>query len=255
MTKQITFTALPEIPMVEPGDDVALLLLAAIKRAGIVPRENDAVVIAQKVVSKAENRYINLDDVTPTGEALLIAKTVGKDPRHIQVVLSESKSVLRTRPNVMIVEHRLGFIMANAGIDESNIAHPGGSPRVLLLPEDPSRSCEAIKRKLDAALGVSVAVVINDSFGRPWRMGVTGVAIGAAGFPCLRSMIGTPDLFGRNMKVTEVALADELAAGASLVMGQGAEGQPAVYVQGLDLHAPVNGADALIRPIHLDMFR
>jgi coenzyme F420-0:L-glutamate ligase/coenzyme F420-1:gamma-L-glutamate ligase len=155
----------------------------------------------------------------------------------------------------MIVAHRLGYVMANAGIDESNIPHVDGSGQVLLLPRDPDKTCAELKATLDSACNVSVGVIINDSFGRAWRNGVVGVALGTAGISSLQSLIGSPDLFGRTMKVSEVAIADELAAAASLVMWQGAEGTPIVHVRGYRNVAPENTASALIRPKHMDMFR
>jgi coenzyme F420-0:L-glutamate ligase/coenzyme F420-1:gamma-L-glutamate ligase len=255
MIKSITYTALPDIPLVEPGDDLVAILVAGASRAGIKIVAGDIFVLAQKIVSKSENRYVELRNVVPSARALELAKVVGKDPRHIEVVLAESSEVVRTRQNVMIVAHRLGFVMANAGIDESNIVHVDGNGRVLLLPENPDASCEALRSGLSRAFGVDVGVVMNDSFGRPWRNGVVGVALGSAGIPSLQNMIGSPDLFGRPMQVTEVAVADELAAAASLVMGQGSEGLPVVHVRGFASDAPVNPASTLVRPKERDMFR
>lgn len=254
MVNSITCTALPDIPMVEPGDDLVEIIVDGAARAGISVGGGDIFVIAQKIVSKAENRYVYLDDVRPSPRALEWAAIVGKDPRHIEVVLSESSEVVRARRNVMIVAHRLGFVMANAGIDESNIAQDRGH-RVLLLPENPQASCERLKEALDRRFSADVGVVINDSFGRPWRNGVVGVALGSAGVPALESKIGAPDLFGRPMQVTEIAVADELAAAASLVMGQAAEAQPIVHVRGYSSPAPAVDAAALIRPRERDMFR
>ena len=254
MTRSITYTALPDIPLVQPGDDLVQIIADGTIRAGIEVIAGDVLILAQKIVSKSENRYVYLDNVTPSARALELAKTVGKDPRHIEVVLSESTQVVRTRRNVMIVAHRLGFVMANAGIDESNIEQSQGH-RVLLLPENPDASCEDLKAGLDRRFGVSVGVVVNDSFGRTWRKGVVGVALGSAGIPSLQSLIGVHDLFSRPMQVTETAIADELAAAASLVMGQGAEAQPIVHVRGFSSSAPMNAAAALVRPREQDLFR
>lgn len=254
MARSITYTALPDIPLIQPGDDLVQIITDGVKRAGIEVAAGDIFVLAQKVVSKSENRYVYLDNVVPSARALELAKIVGKDPRHIEIVLSESTEVVRTRKNVMIVAHRLGFVMANAGIDESNIEQ-GNGHRVLLLPENPDASCDNLKAGIERQFGVSVGVVMNDSFGRPWRNGVVGVAVGSAGIPSLQSMIGEPDLFSRPMQVTEIAIADELAAAASLVMGQAAEGQPIVHVRGFSNPAPVNTASALVRPKEQDMFR
>lgn len=254
MTRSITYTALPDVPLVQPGDDLVQIVADGVARAGIEVAAGDVFVLAQKIVSKSENRYVYIEDVVPSARALELAATVGKDPRHIEVVLSESTEVVRTRKNVMIVAHRLGFVMANAGIDESNIEQDRRH-RVLLLPENPDASCSALKVGLDRYFGVSLGIVMNDSFGRPWRNGVVGVALGSAGVPSLQSMIGVSDLFGRPMQVTEIAIADELAAAASLVMGQAAEGQPIVHVRGYSSSAPVNAASALVRPREMDMFR
>lgn len=254
MAKSITYTALPDVPLIQPGDDLVQIIADGVRRAGIEVAVGDVFVLAQKIVSKSENRYVYLDSVVPSARALELAKTVGKDPRHIEIVLSESTEVVRTRKNVMIVAHRLGFVMANAGIDESNIEQ-GDGHRVLLLPESPDASCQHLRESLYQRFGVNVGIVMNDSFGRPWRNGVVGVAIGSAGIPSLQSMIGEPDLFSRPMQVTEIAIADELAAAASLMMGQAAEGQPIVHVRGFSSSAPANGASALVRSREQDMFR
>ena len=255
MTRSITYTALPNIPLVQPGDDVCAIIRAGLADAEIALQDGDVIVIAQKIVSKSENRYVDLGQIMPSVKAQELAEVTGKDARHIEAVLSESSEVLRTRKNVIIVAHRLGFVMANAGIDESNIAHGDGSERVLLLPVDPDRTCREIKATLDRNFAVSVGVIINDSFGRAWRNGVVGVALGAAGISSLQNLVGSPDLFGRLMKVTEVAVGDELAAAASLVMGQGAEGTPIVHVRGFQNRAPENDAATLVRPKNMDMFR
>lgn len=255
MTRSIIYTALPDIPLVQPGDDICALIKAGLVRAGIELQDGDVVVIAQKIISKSENRYVDLADMVPSARARELAAVSGKDARHIEAVLAESSDVLRVKPNVMIVAHRLGYVMANAGIDESNIEQVEGRDRVLLLPVDPDASCRAIKATLDRDFAVSIGVIINDSFGRAWRNGVVGVALGAAGISSLHNLIGSPDLFGRAMKVTEVATGDELAAAASLVMGQGAEGLPVVHVRGYSNRGTEQDASALIRPRHMDMFR
>ncbi|MFD2272659.1 coenzyme F420-0:L-glutamate ligase [Undibacterium arcticum] len=209
----------------------------------------------KKIVSKAEGRYVDLCEVVPSPRAVQLAAEVNKDPRLIELILSESREVLRHRGGVLVVEHRLGFVMANAGIDQSNIDHPGGRERALLLPENPDASCAKLKARLDRAFGVDLAIVINDSFGRPWRNGVVGVALGAAGLPSLLNLIGAPDLYGRAMRVTEVAVADEIAAAASLIMGQTDAGKPVIHVRGLQWNAPERNAAALLRPKQQDMFR
>jgi coenzyme F420-0:L-glutamate ligase / coenzyme F420-1:gamma-L-glutamate ligase len=253
-SKTITLTALSGIPLIEPGDDLCTVIADALEAAEIIPQPADTLVIAQKIVSKAEGRYVDLAKVIPSTRALELADATHKDARLIEVILSESTEVLRQHKDILIVAHRLGFVMANAGVDQSNVA-PNGGDRVLLLPRDPDASCVALKAAFDRRFGVDVAVVINDSFGRAWRNGVVGVALGAAGIPALQNLIGAPDLFGRPMRVTEVAIADELAAAASLLMGQADEGIPVVHVRGLRWNAAPANAAALIRPKHMDLFR
>jgi coenzyme F420-0:L-glutamate ligase/coenzyme F420-1:gamma-L-glutamate ligase len=241
--------------MVEPGDDLCGLLIDRLKHTGISPRDKDVLVLAQKIVSKAEGRYASLNGVVPSPRATALAAATGKDPRMVELILGESCEVVKFGPGVLIVEHQLGFVMANAGIDQSNIDHPDGNERALLLPMDPDASCALLKERLDAAFGIEWAVVINDSFGRPWRQGVTGVALGVAGLPALLDLVGAPDLFGRAMRITEVAVADEVAAAASLVMGQTNAGTPVVHLRGLQWDAPARPAADLLRPRHRDMFR
>lgn len=255
MARKLTLSAISDVPMIEPGDDIAAIIATRLRSDGIIPLDGDVIVIAQKIVSKAEGRYVNLADIAPGPKALELAEATGKDPRHVEVVLSESTEVLRYRTNVLIAAHRLGFVMANAGIDESNIDHSRGDPLVLLLPLDPDGSCAKIKQAIDAEFKVSVGVIINDSFGRPWRNGVVGVALGCAGVPSIESLVGKPDLYGRRLQITEVAVADELAAAASLMMGQASEGTPVVHVRGFDRPAESKPAQALVRPKELDMFR
>jgi coenzyme F420-0:L-glutamate ligase/coenzyme F420-1:gamma-L-glutamate ligase len=251
---RISLTALEGLPIVQPGDDLASLLAAAMRRAQIVPVDRDVLVIAQKVVSKAEGRFVDLRSVSPGARAVALAADVCKDPRLIEVILSESTEVIRHKKDVLIVAHRLGYVMANAGVDQSNVG-PDGADCVLLLPEDPDASAQGLKRCLDKQFGVDLGIIINDSFGRPWRQGVVGVALGAAGVPSLQNLVGVPDLFGRAMRVTEVAIADEIAAAASLLMGQADEGRPAVHVGGLAAAGQTMPASALIRPREMDMFR
>jgi coenzyme F420-0:L-glutamate ligase/coenzyme F420-1:gamma-L-glutamate ligase len=251
----VTITAVPGIPRIEPGDDLATILIDALRASRIELRDGDVVVVAQKIVSKAEGRYVELERVIPSQLALELAARLKKDARHVEVVLAESTEVVRTREGLLITEHRLGHVMANAGIDQSNIEHPGGEERVLLLPEDPDGSCARLKSALDAAFGATVGVVMNDSFGRPLRNGVVGVAVGAAGLPSLENLIGAPDLFGRPLRVTEVAFADEIASAASMVMGQADEGRPVVHVRGLAWSAAPRPAADLVRPKERDLFR
>lgn len=252
--RSLSLFALSGLPMVQPGDDLALLISQALHRDGLTLRDGDVLVLAQKIVSKAEGRLIELATVQPSARAFDLAQEVGKDPRLVELVVRESTAVLRHQREVLIVEQRLGFVMANAGIDMSNVRQDGGEA-ALLLPEDPDASCAALRVALRTRCGADIGVVINDSHGRAWRNGTVGVAIGAAGMPALLDLRGTPDLFGRRLLITEVGLADEVASAASLLMGQAAEGSPAVLVRGLALARREGQARELIRPRQIDMFR
>jgi coenzyme F420-0:L-glutamate ligase/coenzyme F420-1:gamma-L-glutamate ligase len=243
------------IKLVEPGDDLGAITVAAIAANGITPADGDVLVVAQKVVSKAEGRYVDVATVKPSERAVALAAELDKDARFVEVVLSESKRVVRHRPGLLIVEHRLGFVMANAGIDHSNVPTEEGVERVLLLPKDPDDSARALREHLIEAFGKRIAVIISDSFGRAWRKGTVGVALGSAGLPALVDLRGQPDLFGRELLVTETGFADEIAAAAGLLMGQADEAMPMVLVRGLSWSAPEVPAAALIRPAEHDLFR
>ena len=216
-------------------------------------RQGDVLVVTQKILSKAEGRMVDLTQVEPGEEALELAEKTRKDPRLVELVLRESSAIVRAVPHVLITRHRLGHVMANSGIDRSNIG-PGGHQRALLLPLDPDGSAEALSQAL-ASGGTAPAVVISDSFGRPWRHGVVGVAIGAAGLPALVDKRGEEDRDGRSLEVTQIALADQIATAAALVTGEGAEGIPAVLMRGLRLPVGDAPASALVRPIEEDLFR
>jgi coenzyme F420-0:L-glutamate ligase/coenzyme F420-1:gamma-L-glutamate ligase len=244
--------ALPGIGEIPPGSDLAELLLGALAAAGLRLASQDVLVVAQKAVSKAEGRFVSLADVAPSPRARELAAVTGKDPRLVEVILGESTEVLRAKPNVLITRHRLGLVMAQAGIDRSNVP---GDGRVLLLPLDPDRSAAALRQRLMAAQGVEVGVIVSDSFGRPWRLGTTNVAIGAAGVPALWDRRGEADREGRALETTQVAWADAVAAAAGLAMGEAAEGTPAVLVSGLRWSLPALPARALQRPLDEDMFR
>ncbi len=253
----LTLTPLPGMPLVRPGDDLVSLILAALERAQIALQDGDILVLAQKIVSKAEGRLVNLATVTPTPRAGELAEQTGKDPRLVQLILDESREVLRVRPGTLIVEHRLGFVCASAGIDHSNVR--GEEERseewVLLLPKDPDASAQAIRQGLEAASGVRLGVQIIDSHGRAWRLGTVGTTIGVAGLPALVDMRGWPDLFDFHLQITQVGAADELAAAASLVMGQAAEGTPVVHVRGFPFPLREGSLKELLRPREQDMFR
>jgi len=255
MTTHLELFAVPGLPLVQAGDDVPALIAAGLERQGQRLQDRDVVVVAQKIVSKAEGRTVELASVTPSAQALALATEIGKDPRLVEVILSESTRVVRSRPNLLIVQHRLGFVMANAGVDQSNVAPQDGTHRALLLPRDPDASAESIRRTLAALSGVSLAVIISDSFGRPWRRGTAGVAIGAAGLPSIIDLRGEPDLFARRLEVSIVGFADEIAAAASLLQGQAAEASPVVVVRGLTWSAPEAPAAELVRPPQEDLFQ
>ena len=253
MLRELRLIALPGMPEVERGAALDALLLAAIARARQRLTGGDILVLAQKIVSKAEGRVVQLACVTPSERAHTIAREADKDPRIVELMLRESRHVLRVKAGVIIVEHRLGFVMANAGIDQSNV--PGAAEAVLLLPEDADASARKLRDQLYECVGVKVGVLIIDSFGRAWRNGVTGTAIGVAGVPALVDLRGHNDREGRALQVTQVAAADELAAAASLVMGQADEGTPAVLVRGF-VYAPREASvQELLRPDAEDLFR
>src|SRR5262245_10192224 len=251
----VEILAVPGIPLVRKGDDLVALIGEGLARGAIAPRGGDVFVLTQKIVSKAEGRTVDLATVEPSAEAIELAGNVQKDPRLVELILSESVRVVRARPGILIVEHRLGFVVANAGIDQSNVALPDDPQRALLLPVDPDGSAEMLRSRLSLRFGVPVAVIISDSFGRSWRRGTCGVAIGAAGLPSLMDLRGSLDLFGRELQVSITGHADEIAAAASLVMGQGAESQPVVIVRGLTWRGPDNAASELVRPAAEDLFR
>lgn len=253
--RSLTITPLPGMPRVKPGDDLAALLIAALARAGLVPQPQDIVVVAQKIVSKSEGRIRPLATARPDTRAEDLARVTGKDPRQVALVLEEADEVLRAKKNVIVVAHRLGLVMANAGIDRSNVEQGPEGEAVLLLPLDPDASASRLKARLDAHFGVALGVVITDSIGRAWRLGTTGHAIGAAGVPSLIDQRGEPDMNNRALEVTETAFADSVAAAAVLMMGEAAEGTPAALVRGLAWKAPEKPARALVRPKHEDMFR
>ena len=251
--RQLTLVAVPGIPEVRPGADLPDLIVAALRRADLAPAAGDVLVIAQKVVSKAEGHIVDLATVTPGAEAERLGAEIDKDPRLVEVVLRESTRVVRAHQGVLITEHRLGYICANAGVDHSNV---GLGPEVVsLLPRDPDASARAIRDAVRAAFGAAVAVLINDSHGRPHREGAVGVCIGAAGLEAVVSLVGRPDLFGYTLRTSTEAVADELAAAATLLQGQCDEATPVVLARGLALAGGSAGAAPLLRDPAHDLFR
>jgi coenzyme F420-0:L-glutamate ligase/coenzyme F420-1:gamma-L-glutamate ligase len=243
--------------MIQAGDDLVARVLDALPRVPLTLADGDVLVFAQKVVSKSEGRRVNLAGVRPSPRALELAASIDKDPRLVELILQESREVLRTRPGTIVVEHRLGFICANAGIDHSNVAGVGDAAEewVLLLPENPDASAGRLRAALEAACACRLGVLIIDSHGRAWRQGTVGVTIGLAGLPGLVDLRGQPDLFGYTLRITTVGAADELAAAASLVMGQAAEGTPVVHVRGFPYPLREASLSELLRPRELDLFR
>jgi coenzyme F420-0:L-glutamate ligase/coenzyme F420-1:gamma-L-glutamate ligase len=254
-TRPLELMAVPDFPLVEPGTDLLDVICRLTQTCGPELAEQDVVVVAQKVVSKAEGRYVDLATVTPGKRALSLASKVGKDPRLVEVILSETRRVLRYRPGVLVVEHKLGFVAANAGVDQSNVDPNRGAWPVLLLPKDPDRSAQCLHRGFRDRLGKNVGVVINDSFGRAWRLGTVGIALGAAGIPALLDLRGRSDIYGRRLQVSETGFADEIAAAASLRMGQAGEATPVVVVRGLRWSEASLPASKLLRNSEEDLFR
>ena len=265
----LTLTPLNGIPLIRQGDNLADIIVTALEETTIHLQDGDILVIAQKIVSKAEGRMVNLKTIKPSQKALDLARQTEKDPRVIELILGESKEILRIRPGAIIVEHKLGFVCANAGIDHSNVSplpegiipegedslRGGAEDWVLLLPENPDCSAAKIRQKLETATGAKIGLLVIDSHGRAWRNGTVGAAIGISGMPGLVDLRGRPDLFDFRLRITQVGAADELAAAASLVMGQAAEGRPVVHVRGFPYPLREGSLEELLRPKNQDLFR
>jgi len=250
MPSEVRFHGLRGLPEVGVGADLAALIREAVITSDLTLQSKDLLVVAQKIVSKAEGRLVRLAEVTPSAEARTLAIKVQKDPRFVELVLRESKEILRAVPHILITRHRCGWVMANAGIDRSNISQ--ADDRVLLLPED----CDASARRLREALEPEhPAIIISDSFGRPWREGTVNVALGVAGYTGVLDLRGTKDRLGRTLQSTQIALADAVAAGAGLVMGESTEGIPVTLVRGLDFSLPLSDGQSIVRPSGGDLFR
>ena len=239
--------------MIQPGDDLARLIVDGLSAAGMTLMDGDILVVTSKLVSKAEGRFVNLGAVVPSDNAKKVAEITNKDPRLVELILRESSEISRMRGEVLIVRHRLGFTLANAGIDHSNTGKDDDD-WVLLLPEDPDASAAALREQLAGLTGVAPALVISDSHGRPFRIGTVGVAIGLAGLPAVWDRRGERDLSGRQLRVTVTGLGDEIAAAAGLVSGQAAEGVPVVLMRGFPLPHGTGQAADLVRPVEFDLY-
>lgn len=263
----LTLTPLQNIPIIRRDDNLADIFVKSLIDSNISIQDNDILVVAQKIVSKAEGRAVNLATITPSQRAIELAQKTEKDARVVELILRESNEILRTRVGAIIVEHKLGFVCANAGIDHSNVSSNDfsrskpatkvatTSEYVLLLPKNPDQSAENIRRQIEEKTGKQIGVLIIDSHGRAWRNGTVGIAIGISGVPGLEDLRGKPDLFGYRLQVTQVGVADELAAAASLVMGQAAEGTPVVHARGFPYPLRESSLKELIRPKEQDLFR
>jgi coenzyme F420-0:L-glutamate ligase/coenzyme F420-1:gamma-L-glutamate ligase len=251
----VSISAIAGLPLFVAGDDLGAALAGAIIANAEPLRDGDVVVVAQKIVSKVEDRAVPLASVTPGPAAQAAAAKSDKDPAVVELIAAEAQELMRVVPGVIIARHRTGHVLANAGIDASNVSSDGG-PSVLLWPKDPDASARRLREALQAYFGVRLAVVISDSLGRAWRMGTTGAAIGVAGMKPLRDRRGEHDLFGRELQATVIGIADEIAAAASLVIGEAAEGTPAAIVRGATYDADDDaGIGEILRPLEKDLFR
>lgn len=248
-----TAVALPGIPLVQPGDNLVQFILAALERAEMTLQASDVLVVSSKIVSKAEGRFVRLAEILPSAAAQHLAAETHKDPRLVELVLQESRGVSRKTKGVLVVEHRLGFVSAMAGIDQSNVDET--HEKALLLPVDPDASAQRLRAELQEKTGVDVAIVISDTHGRPFRMGNVGVAIGVAGMQAVADLRGTPDLFGRKLEITTQGYADMVASAAHLLCGEAGEGRPVILLRGLELPVGEGRASDLYRPAHLDLYR
>lgn len=253
--QKLSLIAISNFPLIQPGDDLSTIILNRLEAMALSLLEGDILVLAHKIVSKAEGRIVKLEEVVPGEKAREVALATGKDPRLVELILRESTGISRMREGVLIVRHRLGFTSANAGIDRSNVVQNDDRESVLLLPVDPDVSASRLRQSIKDQTGIDVGIVISDSHGRPFRLGTVGVALGVSGIPALWDRRGERDLFGYELLHTEVGTADEVAAAASLLMGQAAEGTPLVLIRGLKLPALAGRAKDLIRPAEIDLYR
>jgi coenzyme F420-0:L-glutamate ligase/coenzyme F420-1:gamma-L-glutamate ligase len=249
----LTITALPDIPLIQAGDDLVRIILDGLARLNLSLQNGDVLVITSKIVSKAEGRLFDLRAIVPGDEAQQLAQETRKDARIVELVLQESRAISRKAPGVLVTQHRLGFVSANAGIDQSNVN--GSEDCVLLLPLDPDGTARTIRTRLRETTGASVGVVISDSHGRPFRMGNVGVAIGVAGLPALLDLRGQSDLFGRELKISMQGYADLVASAAHLLSGEGDEGRPIMLFRGLQFESVEGHAADLNRAPEQDLYR
>jgi coenzyme F420-0:L-glutamate ligase/coenzyme F420-1:gamma-L-glutamate ligase len=253
--RKLELIALEGVPLVNAGDDLAGIVVEALAHSGLWLAERDVLVVAQKVVSKSEGRLVRLATIEPSPRAREISRIVDKDPRLVEIILRESREVLRMRAGVIVVEDVRGLVLANAGVDASNANADGGDESVLLLPADPDASADRLRDELRTRTGVDIGIVVNDSIGRAWRNGTIGTAIGVSGLPALLDLRGERDLFGRALRTTDLGLADEIAAAASLLMGQAGEGRPLILARGVPYVRREGSAHELLRQKSLDFFR
>ena len=251
----MNLTVLPNIPLIQRGDDLAMIILRGVHDARIELQDGDVLVLAQKIVSKSEGRMVRLRDVTPSPQAIELGKQSNKDARFCEVVLWDTREILRVRDGLVIVESKHGWVCANAGIDRSNVAPHDENEWVLRLPEDADASASRLRERLNALTSRDLGIIINDSHGRAWRNGAIGVAIGVAGLPGVEDLRGKSDLFGYQLQVTTIGQADQIASAASLLQGQADEGHPIVHIRGVPLNRREGSARELVRPKEHDMFR
>ncbi len=255
MIRSITLFALPGIPRIEPGHDVAELIVEAAEESGFILHPKDVLVVAHKILSKAENRRVSLSDVMPGPEAIALGNKTGKDPRLAEMILRESQEIVKVERSIIIARHRHGFVCANAGVDQSNVGRGEEEEKIVLLPTNPDKSALELQQGIEDLTGICPAVIVADTQGRAFRNGAIGIAIGSAGIATAKSWIGLEDMDGRRMISAVEAVGDEIAGAATLLMGQGAEGQPVVIVRGVEFEQSESGAAALIREPEEDLFR
>ncbi len=254
MAEKISFQAVHHMPMVQAGDDLPGMMIQALRQSSLELLDGDVLIVAQKIVSKAEGRMVLLSTVTPSAAATALAAETDKDPRMVELILSESSEVVRKNRGVLIVRHKLGFVCANAGIDQSNISHQQGEA-ALLLPLDPDASAQRLRQAMEKLSGKRLGIVISDSMNRPWRLGSTGTAIGSAGITVLDDRRGQHDIYGRELHVTMINRADSMATAAMLVMGETTEKVPLALVRGADADGSDQQAAICVRPLAEDLFR